>query len=203
MCCLAAATLGDRFGIDWAAMGSDYGLTRDAIAECVPGFDDYNAKLAGGGFYLPNPVREGHFETSDGRAHFSADPIPDDPLEDGQLLMMTIRSHDQYNTTVYGPDDRYRGVAGERRVVFLNPVDIQANGLAAGDTVDIESHFRGETRRAVRFRVVGYDIPVRCCATYFPEANPLVPLGQKARGSHTPASKSVVVSLRRSESPGP
>jgi anaerobic selenocysteine-containing dehydrogenase len=109
--------------------------------------------------------------------------------------MMTIRSHDQYNTTVYGLDDRYRGVRGGRRVVFMNAGDARERRLAAGDLVDITSHFGGETRTASRFVVVPYDMPPGCCATYFPEANVLVPLGSVARKSNTPASKSVVVTL--------
>jgi anaerobic selenocysteine-containing dehydrogenase len=124
--------------------------------------------------------------------------LPRHELLPGQLLMMTIRSHDQYNTTVYGLDDRYRGIRGGRRVVLVNAADAQERGLAAGDVVDITSHAADGTREARAFTVVVYEIPRGCCATYFPETNVLVPLGVTARKSGTPASKSVVVTLQKS-----
>jgi anaerobic selenocysteine-containing dehydrogenase len=114
---------------------------------------------------------------------------------------MTIRSHDQFNTTIYGLDDRYRGVHGERRVVFLNPEDVREQGLSAGQIVDLVSHFDGEQRTARRFIVVPYQIPRRCAATYFPETNVLVPVGSVADKSNTPASKSVVITVRPSDAP--
>jgi anaerobic selenocysteine-containing dehydrogenase len=115
--------------------------------------------------------------------------------------MMTVRSHDQFNTTIYGLDDRYRGIQGERRVVFLNPDDVREQGLSAGQVVDLISHFDGEERRARRFIVVPYRIPRRCAATYFPETNVLVPVGSVADKSNTPASKSVVITVRPSDAP--
>jgi anaerobic selenocysteine-containing dehydrogenase len=117
--------------------------------------------------------------------------------------MMTIRSHDQFNTTVYGLDDRYRGVKGERRVVFLNPEDMAAQGIAQGDTLDLVSHFEGEERLARCFVAVPYAIPRRCAATYFPEANVLVPIGSVAEGSNTPVSKSVIITLHPSQAGAP
>jgi anaerobic selenocysteine-containing dehydrogenase len=120
-------------------------------------------------------------------------PLPQLKLEPGQLLMMTIRSHDQYNTTLYGLDDRYRGIKNGRRVVLLHPDDIKAQGLEAGQTVDLTSHFEGEVRTARAFVVAPYNLPRRCAATYFPEANVLVPLDSVADGSRTPTSKSVVI----------
>jgi anaerobic selenocysteine-containing dehydrogenase len=127
---------------------------------------------------------------------FTVHPLPEHQLEPGQFLMMTIRSHDQFNTSVYSPNDRYRGISNGRRVVFLNAKDIEAAGLRARQVVDLVSHFNGEERVASKFAVVPYDIPERCAATYFPEANVLVPVGSVAEKSNTPASKSVVISLR-------
>lgn len=162
----------------------------------VPGFDDFNRRVrTAGGFVLTNPVRERRFPTASGKARFTVHPLPRTQLRPGELLMMTIRSHDQYNTTVYGLDDRYRGVRGTRRVVLLHPDDIVALGLAAGGAVDLHSDFEGERRTARNFFVVPYPIPRRCAATYFPEANVLVPLGSFADKSRTPASKSVVITV--------
>jgi anaerobic selenocysteine-containing dehydrogenase len=109
--------------------------------------------------------------------------------------MTTLRSHDQFNTTIYGENDRYRGITGGRRVVFMNPDDMQSRGLHPADWVDLTSHFESETRTATRFKVVPYDIPKGCCATYYPEANPLVPLRHVADGSNQPASKSVIITI--------
>ncbi|HLK40437.1 MAG TPA: FdhF/YdeP family oxidoreductase [Polyangiaceae bacterium] len=198
---LAQATLFDqRPAIDWGSLADDYDRIREHIGRVVPDCEGY-AELVRrpGGFRLRNTARERVFDTPDSKARFVAGDLPEHDLGPGRLLMMTIRSHDQYNTTVYGEDDRYRGVHGGRHVVFLNPEDARDRGLAAGDVVDITSHFGDETRTAQRFVVVPYAIPRGCCATYFPEANVLVPLGAVARKSNTPASKSVVVSLRRSE----
>jgi anaerobic selenocysteine-containing dehydrogenase len=150
------------------------------------------------GFTLPNPARERRFLTATGRARFVHHPTPRHDLAPGELLMMTIRSHDQYNTTIYGLDDRYRGVSGGRRVVLLSSGDIERLGLRAGELVDLHSHFAGETRTARRFVVTTYPIPQGCAATYFPEANVLVPLDATAEKSHTPASKSVVITVERS-----
>jgi anaerobic selenocysteine-containing dehydrogenase len=133
-----------------------------------------------------------------GRARFTVHELPRHELEDNQFLMMTMRSHDQFNTTIYGLDDRYRGIYNGRRVVFLNSEDMAEAGLAAGQLVDLTSHFEGEERTAARFVVVPYSIPRRCAATYFPEANVLVPIKSVAEKSNTPASKSVVISLRPS-----
>jgi molybdopterin-dependent oxidoreductase alpha subunit len=191
---LAKAVLGQ----DWSAFANDYDLIRERIARVVPGCDDYNAKVRqAGGFYLPNGPREGRFPTPDGKAHFTVHPLPRWDLQPGQLMLMTMRSHDQYNTTIYGLDDRYRGIKNGRRVIFLNPQDIAERGLRAGDWVDVTSHFQGEKRTAARFKVVAYDIPRRCAAAYFPEANALVPINHVAAKSNTPASKSVIVTIKR------
>ena len=196
---LAIATLGVRSNIDWQALIGDYDRIRDHIARVVPGFDDYNTRVRQrGGFHLPSAPRERIFNTPSGRAVFTVHALPHHDLGPDQFLMMTIRSHDQFNTSIYGLDDRYRGVYNGRRVVFLNSADISEAGLKEGDRVDLISHFEGEERVARRFVVVPYSIPRRCAATYFPETNVLVPLRSVADKSNTPASKSVVISIRRS-----
>ena len=194
---LAKATLGSRSTVDWDALIGNYDRIREHIEHVIPDFDDYNARVRQpGGFYLPNPIRDRKFVTPDGKAHFTVHPLPEINLRPGQFLMMTMRSHDQFNTTIYGLDDRYRGIHNGRRVVFLNPEDIRSSKLKDGQLVDLVSHFDGEERIARQFTVVPYSIPRRCAATYFPEANVLVPLRHFADKSHTPASKSVVISLR-------
>jgi molybdopterin-dependent oxidoreductase alpha subunit len=199
---LARATLGTRSRLEWERLVEDYDRIRELIARTIPGFEDYNRRVrAPGGFYLPNAAREGVFLTSTGRANFTVHELPRHHLAPGQFLMMTVRSHDQFNTTIYGLDDRYRGVYNERRVVFLNPADVAEQNLSAGQVVDLVSHFEGETRVARRFLVVPYPVPRRCAATYFPEANALVPVGSVADKSNTPASKSVVISVHPSDAP--
>ncbi|MDT7689644.1 MAG: hypothetical protein QOE46_2403 [Acidobacteriota bacterium] len=199
---LAHATLGERSTIYWGRLVEDYDRVRDLIERVIPGFEDYNRRVREpGGFYLPNLAREGVFETSTERANFTIHELPRHDLAPEEFLMMTVRSHDQFNTTIYGLDDRYRGVYNERRVVFLNPEDIAERGLSAGQVVDLVSHFEGEQRVARRFIVVPYSVPRRCAATYFPETNVLVPVRSVADKSNTPASKSVVISLRPSSAP--
>jgi molybdopterin-dependent oxidoreductase alpha subunit len=196
---LAQATLTDRLThIDWSALADDYSRIRKHIGHVVPGCEGYEERVKSGGFVLYNPARERSFETKSGKAQFTVTALPKHDLAKGELLMMTIRSHDQYNTTVYAVDDRYRGVRGGRRVVFVNPDDAAARGFTEGDVVDITSHFADGKRTAKRFVVAPYRIPRGCCATYFPEANVLVPLDAVARVSNTPASKSVVVTIARS-----
>ncbi len=195
---IARETLGSTSRIDWTGLAADYGRIRDHISRVVPGFGDFNAKVAAGPFYLPNPARQRHFVTSTGKAHFAVGPISDHDLGADRYVLMTIRSHDQFNTTVYGLNDRYRGVHGGRRVLFMNPDDIAARGWEADGRVDIISHFRGQKRMARRFQLVPHPIPRRCLAAYFPEANVLVPLGSVAAWSNTPTSKSIHVTLERS-----
>ncbi len=196
---LARAVLGPRSQVDWEGLAADYAQIRAAIAAVVEGFDDFERRVAApGGFALPNAARERRFVTPGGKARFTVHPLPRHELAPGQLLMMTIRSHDQYNTTVYGLDDRYRGIRGGRRVVLLADEEIRARGLTPGQIVDLHSHFAGERRTAERFVVVAYPIPRGCAATYFPEANVLVPLGHLAAKSRTPASKSVVITIEPS-----
>jgi len=198
---IAHAALGARTKVDWPGLAESYDRIRDHVSRVVTGCEDYNERVRRpGGFYLGNAARERVFHTSDGKAHFTVNAIARHDLLPGQLLMMTIRSHDQYNTTVYGMDDRYRGVRNGRRIVFMNAEDLVARGLAEGDVVDLVSEWHGEERMAERFRVVPYAIPPQCAATYFPEANVLVPLGSVADTSNTPTSKSIVIRVQRSAS---
>ncbi|HVT06635.1 MAG TPA: FdhF/YdeP family oxidoreductase [Polyangia bacterium] len=193
---LAAATLGARTTVDWKGLVADYDRIREHIEHVVPGFVQYNRRVREpGGFYLPNGPREGTFSTPSRRARFTVHPIPERTLAPGQLLLTTLRSHDQFNTTIYGEDDRYRGVFGGRRVVFLNAEDMQGMGIAKDQTVDLVSHHGVERRRAERFRAVPYAIPRGCAAAYYPETNVLVPLSDVADGSNQPVSKSIVITL--------
>jgi molybdopterin-dependent oxidoreductase alpha subunit len=196
---MAKAVLGDRTRVDWNGLLANYDRIREHIEHVVPDFEDYNQRARQpGGFYLSNPIRKLKFNTEDGRAHFTVHELPRHNLEPGQFLMMTMRSHDQFNTTIYGLDDRYRGIRNGRRVVFLNPDDIRVGGFHDGQTVDLVSHFEGEERIAHRFTIVSYSIPRRCAATYYPETNVLVAVRSFADKSNTPVSKSVVISITAS-----
>jgi anaerobic selenocysteine-containing dehydrogenase len=194
---MARATL-PHSPTDWDALVGDYDRIRDHIEHVVPGFKDYNRRVRQhGGFELPNPIREQTYATASGKAEFTVQPMTTHQLKPGELMMMTIRSHDQYNTTIYGLDDRYRGVHHGRRVILLNEADCAELGIAKGDLVDIKSCYEGQTRTAPSFRVYPYPIPRRCAATYFPEANVLVPINHVAEKSNTPVSKSIVITLTR------
>lgn len=196
---LACATLASQTTVDWESLVADYDRIRDCIERVIPGFDDYNVRVRqGGGFYLPNMAREGKFATATGKANFTVHEIPHYQLAPGQFVMMTTRSHDQFNTTIYGLDDRYRGIHNERRVVLLNPEDMHEANLAQGQIVDLTSHFEGEERVAKHFIVVPYEIPRRCAATYYPETNVLVPIRSVAQKSNTPSSKFIVISIQPS-----
>lgn len=197
---LAKATLGEKSKVDWDGMVRNYDHIRDAIEQVVPGFENYNQRVREpGGFYLPNGAREQQFNTPSGKAVFSVTEVPEKQIADGAYIMMTLRSHDQFNTTIYGLHDRYRGIYNERRVVMMNKADMQEAGLKAGDVVDLIGQHKGTQRVASKFIVVAYDIPRRCVATYFPEANVLVPIDSYAKGSKTPTSKWVSVEIRKSE----
>ncbi len=193
---LARAVLGDRHGIDWAGFEGDYRIVRDHISRVVPGFERYEEKIASG-FTLPHPPRDSRrFPTSTGKANFTVNALDVLAVPPGRLLLQTVRSHDQYNTTIYGLDDRYRGITGGRRVVFVSPADLAVLGIEDGATVDLVSEWKdGVERRAERFRVVSYPTARGCAAAYFPEANALVPLDSTADGSNTPTSKSVIIRL--------
>ena len=199
VCRLAKATLGERSVVDWDKFAQSYDAVRDAIAKVIPGFEDYNAKVRRpGGFYLPNGPREGKFKTEKyaDKAAFSVTKLPAHKLAKGEYMMSTIRSHDQFNTTIYGREDRYRGIHDERRVIFMNPADIDKAGFKTGDRVDIFNHHGGIERVARLFVIVPYDIPERNTATYYPETNVLVPIDSVAEGSNTPTSKLVVITLK-------
>jgi molybdopterin-dependent oxidoreductase alpha subunit len=191
---LGRALHGDR--LPWDDLVGNYDRIRDHIERVVPGFDDFNRRVREpSGFQLPNVARERTFASIGGKAKFTIATPPDLALPPGRLRMMTIRSHDQYNTTIYGLDDRYRGIRGERRVVFLNPTDMVDLHLADGELVDLISEWEDGERIVHGFKVVPFDLPRGNAATYFPEANPLVPLGSVADRSNTPTSKSIVIRI--------
>ncbi len=209
VCSVAQAVLGDRYDLPWDAFRSDYTEIRRRIARVVPGCAAYHEKVdQPGGFVLPHPPRDSRtFPTEPGLAVFTASPIDVLHVPEGRLLMQTLRSHDQYNTTIYGLDDRYRGIKNGRRVVFVHPDDITMLGLVDGQMVDIVSEWidpdgePGEKtveRTAPDFRVVAYQQPRGCAAAYYPETNPLIPLDSTALGSNCPTSKSVIVRLEPS-----
>ena len=196
---LAEQVLGPDAPVSWCWLIEDYDRIRDLIAKTIPHFEDFNERVREpGGFHLYNGARERQFNTDGGKAKFTINETPDLSLPNGAFRMMTMRTHDQYNTTVYGSDDRYRGIKGGRRIVFMNEEDMREADLLAGALVDIRNDFGGQIRIAPRFTVVPYPIPRRCVGTYFPEANVLVPLERFAEGSFTPASKDVVVRLTAS-----
>ncbi|HEX2095657.1 MAG TPA: FdhF/YdeP family oxidoreductase [Longimicrobiaceae bacterium] len=194
---LAKATLGPDSGVDWDALVADYDRIRDAIERVLPAFSGYNRRVREpGGFVLRHAAAHREWNTATGKAELVVVPLPEIRLPAGQLRLFTIRSHDQYNTTVYGLDDRYRGIRGERRVVFLHPDDLAERGIRPGDRVDIHAHGGDGRERVARgFQAVAYDVPRGSAAAYFPEANVLVPVGRTARGSNTPSSKMVPVSV--------
>ncbi|GGX54391.1 FdhF/YdeP family oxidoreductase [Streptomyces minutiscleroticus] len=201
VCRLARRVLGEGSTVPWEEFEKDYAAIRDRIARVVPGFEDFNARVARpGGFALPHAPRdERRFPTATGKANFTAAPVEYPEVPEGRLLLQTLRSHDQYNTTVYGLDDRYRGIRNGRRVVLVNPEDARELKVADGSYVDLVSEWTdGVERRAPGFRVVHYPTARGCAAAYYPETNVLVPLGATADTSNTPASKSVVVRLEQS-----
>jgi molybdopterin-dependent oxidoreductase alpha subunit len=198
VCRLARLTLGPRDTVPWEDFAASYATIRARIARVIPGFDDYNEKIkAPGGFALPHAPRDKRqFPTATGKANFTVNTLTAPEVPEGRLLLQTLRSHDQYNTTVYGLDDRYRGIHDGRRVVLLHPDDIAAHGLTEGQYVDLVGEWDdGVERRAPHFRVVGYPTARGCAAAYYPETNVLVPLDSTAETSNTPTSKSVVVRL--------
>lgn len=197
---LAKATLPPAAEIKggWDHLIANYDNIRDIIEKTIPGFENYNERVRkNGGFYLPNGARRGEFNTLTEKANFTINALADHSLETNEYLMMTVRSHDQYNTTIYGLHDRYRGIHDGRRVVFMNEDDARKAGFKKGDVVDIVSKYDGVERRARDFVIVPYEIPRQNIATYFPEANEVIPYNHYARGSQTPISKSVVVSIQK------
>ncbi|MEU3553036.1 FdhF/YdeP family oxidoreductase [Streptomyces fragilis] len=201
VCRLARRVLGPASATPWEEFEQDYAAVRDRVSRVVPGFEDFNARVARpGGFTLPHAPRdERRFPTATGKANFTAAPVEFPEIPEGRLLLQTLRSHDQYNTTIYGLDDRYRGIHGGRRVVLVHPEDAAALGITDGSYVDLVSEWSdGVERRAPGFRLVHYPTARRCAAAYYPETNVLVPLDSTADVSNTPASKSVVIRLEQS-----
>ena len=196
---IAKASVGDRHGLDWDGMRADYGVIRGHISRVVAGCEDYSAKAdRPGGFVLPHPPRDSRtFTTASGKGEFAASPVEVLQVPEGHLLLQTLRSHDQFNTTIYGYSDRYRGIENGRRVVFIHTDDIAALGFSDGAMVDLVAHWDEDDvdRVAENFRLVAYDTPRGSIAAYYPETNPLVPLDSTAIDSNTPTSKSVIVSL--------
>lgn len=203
---VAEATLGKDSPVDWAGLRGDYSRIRAHIERVVPGFEDYEARvLTRSGFVLPHPPRDRRsFDTPTGQAQFTVSELELLEVPPGHLVLQTMRSHDQFNTTIYGLSDRYRGIEGGRQVVLLNSRDLEAQGLRDGDHVDIVAHWPGDDvdRRVRGFRVVEYATPPGTAAAYYPETNPLVPLGSVAEHSNTPTSKSVMVRLEPSSRAG-
>jgi len=200
VCNLAKATIGSRTVVDWDKYANSYDEVRNLIAKVIPGCEDYNQKVRiPGGFYLPNGPRNGKFETEKHgtKTIFSITNLPQNTLAEDEYMMTSIRSHDQFNTTIYGLDDRYRGIHNERRVIFMNEKDMMLAGFKAGEKVDIFNYHGGIKRVARLFVVVPYDIPERNTAAYYPETNVLVPIDSVAEKSNTPTSKLIYVKIRK------
>lgn len=200
VCRLAKATLANKSKVNWDKYLSHYDHIREDIERTIPGFENYNGRIRRpGGFYLPNCNRDGNFDTATQKARFTVTQHTTAKLADDELMMMTIRSHDQFNTTIYGLDDRYRGIYNERRIILMNQQDMNKRGLKKEDVVDIFNFHDGVERVARKFIVIPYPIPETCTATYFPETNVLVPISSVAEKSNTPTSKSVIVKVRKCE----
>ncbi|AWK72560.1 hypothetical protein CBI38_14305 [Rhodococcus oxybenzonivorans] len=202
VCGIAEMLFGPGHPVPWTSFTADYDLIRDAISRVVPGFDGFNTKVRQKeGFGLPHPPRDSRtFQTETGKANFAVNDLVWLPVPPGRLMLQTMRSHDQYNTTIYGLDDRYRGVKGGRRVLFVNTRDIEKLGYRDGDHVDLISEWKNrsgniEERRADNFRLVAYPTPVGNAAAYYPETNPLIPLDHVADKSNTPVSKAILIRL--------
>jgi molybdopterin-dependent oxidoreductase alpha subunit len=199
VCRMAKAVLGKEAGNHWNLYEKDYDFIRNDISRTIPGFENYNERIRKtGGFYLPNLTREKIFSTKEEKAIFNLSDFSELQLQEDEYLMMTIRSHDQFNTTIYGLNDRYRGIVNERRVIFMNEQDLEKAGFKNKDIVDLYNYDDGKERVARRFIIIAYAIPEKCTATYFPETNVLVPISKIAEKSNTPISKSVVIKIRKS-----
>lgn len=197
---LAQKVFENNSKINWKKYSQDYDFIRDDIALVIPGFENYNKKVRiRGGFYLPNSLREKSFNTLTGKAAFAVSNIIIQQLANDEYMMMTIRSHDQYNTTIYGLNDRYRGIYNGRRIIFMNEKDMNKAGLKQKDVVDLYNFHEGVERVALKFIVVKYNIPEKCTATYFPETNILVPINSTAEKSNTPTSKLIIIKIKKPE----
>jgi len=199
-CRMAKAVLGERSLVDWDKFINSYDAVRNDIEQCIPGFENYNDRVVQkGGFYLPNGPRDGIFnsESHPGKAAFNVTAVPNNSLADDEYLMGTTRTHDQFNTVIYGLNDRYRGIFNERRVVMMNEKDIEKTGLKEGDHVDLFNYDDGIERIAPLFIVVKYPIPQKSTMTYFPETNVLVSINNVVNGANMPASKYVRIKIRK------
>jgi len=200
VCRMAMATLGEKSVVDWKRYHDSYDEVRETIEKCIPGFENYNTRVREkSGFYLPNAPRHGEFKAKESanRAAFTLTELPNNELEPDEYMMATTRTHDQFNTTIYGMDDRYRGIKNERRVIFMNQKDIDKAGLKAGDQVDLFNYNDGIERIAPLFIIVPYQIPERNTVTYFPEANVLVSVNNVVKESNMPASKYVKIKVKK------
>ncbi|WP_241315088.1 FdhF/YdeP family oxidoreductase [Chryseobacterium arthrosphaerae] len=200
VCRMAMATLESRSVVNWQRYHDSYDAVRDDIEQCIPGFTDYNVRVRQkGGFYLPNAARDEQKFSKElgGRAPFTLTEIPDNSLAHDEYMMATTRTHDQFNTTIYGLDDRYRGIKNERRVIFMNQKDIDRAGFKAGDKVDLYNYDDGIERVAPLFIIVSYQIPEKNTVTYFPETNVLVSVNNVVKESNMPASKYVKIKIRK------
>jgi anaerobic selenocysteine-containing dehydrogenase len=198
VCEIAKATLGKKSANNWDLYKDSYDAVRGLIEKCIPGFEDYNKRVRQpGGFYLPNGPRTGKYNTPlfGSKMPFSITALPQHSLAADDFMMASVSSHDQFNTTIYGQDDRYRGIHNERRVVFMNEKDNEAAGFVAGEKVDLFNYLEGIERVAHLFIIVPYDIPSRCTVTYYPETNVLVPINSVAEKSNTPTSKMVIIKI--------
>ena len=194
VCSMAQATLAENSRVPWKAFAEDYRLIRERIGAVLPDFEDFEERVQKrGGFYLPNAVKARVFNTCNGKAQMTINPLNPIQLEHGELLLQTLRSHDQFNTTIYGENDRYRGIKGERRILFMNPDDMREREIQAEEPLTITSYYKGTTRTAELFLAIPYGTPRGCVAAYYPEANVLIPIDSFAKESGTPTSKSVVV----------
>lgn len=200
VCRMAMETLGDRSVVNWKNYHDSYDAVRDDIEQCIPGFENYNVRVREkGGFYLPNEARDKQYFSKklEGRAPFTLTEVPDNTLADDEYMMATTRTHDQFNTTIYGLDDRYRGIKNERRVIFMNQKDIDKAGFKAGDKVDLYNFDDGIERVAPLFIIVSYQIPEKNTVTYFPETNVLVSVNNVVKESNMPASKYVKIKVKK------
>jgi molybdopterin-dependent oxidoreductase alpha subunit len=200
VCRMAIAVLGNKTVVDWQRYVNSYDAVRDDIEKCIPGFENYNTRVRRKeGFYLPNAAREGNFITKQfgDRASFTLTSIPNNFLEQDEYRMATTRTHDQFNTTIYGLDDRYRGIKNERRVIFMNQKDIEKAGFVPGEKVDLFNYDDGVERIAPFFIIVSYAIPEKNTMTYFPETNVLVSINNVVKESNMPASKYVKIKIRK------
>ena len=196
VCGMAEATLGSKSQVPWRDFSGNYDLIREKIEAVIPGFESFNERVRHpGGFYLPNGPREGEFTTPSGKAEFFVHELTTVQVPEKHLLLQTLRSHDQFNTTIYGLHDRYRGIGNERRIIFLNPEDMRERHIRPVAPVNITSYWKGETRHANDFLAIPYDMPRGSAAAYFPEANVLIPVDSTADESNTPTSKSVIITV--------